>query len=504
MRLLLILPLILLSQMLNANNLTIGNARVEENTVLLEISWENSWNLTDKAGNKDAVWLFLKGRNSSGIWEHINLTTETAVHFAGDGLTIEPVPDGKGVFVFLNAGIYGSVKPTQLAIRASSNLTEYNQVKIFAIEMVYIPEGPFYLGDGESISSLVSSSGQPVYVSSERALEPLNIFIQNPNTQFSPSVLPASLPSGFPKGFASFYVMKYEISQLQYADFLNTLTYKQQESRTSLPPSSSKGVFAMVNQYVPDSLFRNGIAIAEPGKEGSHPAVYGVNYNGNSSFNDDEDGMHRAVNFLNWADLSAYLDWAALRPITEMEYEKICRGSNNEPVAGEFAWGTSSGINANTVVDDGTILEAVTEKPNESSGLANFGTVVAIDGWGLRGVLRTGFAATQSSSRIDAGAAYYGVMEMSGNVWEQTIMIGGEGELFTGLLGDGSIDSNGFANQQGWCNPETAFGVIVKGGAWGSSISEIGSWRDLAISDRFYSHFKPSSRRNTLGGRGGR
>lgn len=119
-------------------------------------------------------------------------------------------------------------------------------------------------------------------------------------------------------------------------------------------------------------------------------------------------------------------------------------------------------------------------------------------------MLRTGFAATASSSRIDAGAAYYGVMEMSGNVWEQTIMIGAGGELFTGLLGDGSIDENGNANQQGWCNPNTALGVLIKGGAWGSAISDVGSWRDLAVSDRFYSHLKPSTRRNTLGGRGGR
>ncbi len=504
MRFLLSLVFCSCSLFLFANNLSVTNASIEDKMVRFDISWENSWNLTDQGGNKDAVWVFLKGRTSSGIWEHINLVTETAVHFAGEGLSVESVSDGMGVFVAIEAGRYGNVKPTQVSLFATPDLAEYNQVKIFAIEMVYIPEGPFYLGDGVSVSSLVNKGKKPVLISSESALSPLDIFIHNPNQEFKPTELATTLPREFPKGYASFYVMKYEISQLQYTDFLNTLTYNQQKNRTASLPSAGRGTFAMVNPYAPDSLYRNGIAIAESGKENSYPAVYGVNFNANSTFNDELDGGHRAANFLSWGDLSAYLDWAALRPITEMEYEKVCRGASTLPVEGEFAWGTSFAVNANSVENDGADFETVTEKATQNSGLANYGTVIAIDGWGLRGVLRTGFAAFENSSRIDAGAAYYGVMEMSGNVWEQTIMIGGNGKLFTGLLGDGSIDENGNANQHSWCNPNTALGVITKGGAWGSAIFDVGSFRDLAVSDRFYSHFKPSSRRNTLGGRGGR
>ena len=93
---------------------------------------------------------------------------------------------------------------------------------------------------------------------------------------------------------------------------------------------------------------------------------------------------------------------------------------------------------------------------------------------------------------------------MSGNVWEYTIMVAGEGVLFTGEPGDGSLDSVGNANETGWCNPDTGNGVLLKGGAWSSTIAEVGAWRDLAVSDRFYSHIKPTQRRNTTGGRGGR
>ena len=56
-------------------------------------------------------------------------------------------------------------------------------------------------------------------------------------------------------------------------------------------------------------------------------------------------------------DLVAYLDWAALRPMTELEYEKIARGSAEAIVPGEYAWGSTS-ITTETEIDgapeDGT------------------------------------------------------------------------------------------------------------------------------------------------------
>ena len=93
-------------------------------------------------------------------------------------------------------------------------------------------------------------------------------------------------------------------------------------------------------------------------------------------------------------------------------------------------------------------------------------------------------------------------MEMSGNVWEQSVMVTNETVGFKGNLGDGIIDENGNANVESWCNNSTANGAILRGGGWGSTISEVGSYRDPAISDRFYSHLKPATRKNTVGGRG--
>lgn len=487
-----------------ANNLSISNGAVDGNTITVDIAWDNAWNFSEQNGNHDAVWFFCKGKNSSGHWVHIDLKIETFDHFAASPLAVETVNDGKGVFIRLASQGKQNVSLTHISLQATTALSTFHEVRVYGIEMVHIPQGSFYMGDGASISSWTAQDGLPIMVSSEESLDLSMVVISNPNSVFDPTALAGSLSSGFPKGYTPFYVMKYEVSQIQYVDFLNTLSFTQQALRTASSPASSAGIYAMVNSYQPDSLFRNGIAIRESGVSPITPAVYAMDYNGNGVYSDDEDGINRAANYLNWGDLSAYLDWAALRPISEMEFEKICRGANIEPVGGEFAWGTSLATNANHPTNDGTVFEAVSDIPELGSGLANHGAFIAVDGWGLRGVLRTGFAASESSTRLEAGASYYGVMEMSGNVWEQTVMAGGGGETYDGNCGDGSLDEQGNANQLSWCNPSTAFGVLLKGGGWGSTVSDIGSWRDMAVSDRFYSHLKPSKRLNTVGGRGAR
>ena len=487
----------------SANNVVLSNAVINGNAIEFSISWENAWNFWQQRGSHDAVWLFAKGKAAKGEWVHIDFTIESGKHIAMPPLTIEVPLDAKGVFVFNVAEGTYNIPETQVVLVADANLMAFTDIRIYAIEMVHIPQGAFFFGDGASISSLADTAGDPLLISSEDAINCALWSIQNANAVFPPTPLPHEIPGNYPKGFNPFYLMKYEISQVQYADFLNTLTYVQQQKRTAVQPSFPQGTFAMVNANQPDSLYRNGIAIKQPGIPGHTPAQYAMDGNANGIFDEEDDGLHRAANFLNWADVSAYLDWAALRPISEMEFEKACRG-HLTPVAGEFAWGTDRVTNANHPVDDGTPFESVSDVPEEGSGLANHGNVVASEGWGLRGVLRTGFAASEGTERVESGAAFYGAMEMSGNVWEYTIMVAGEGVLFTGEPGDGSLDSVGNANETGWCNPDTGNGVLLKGGAWSSTIAEVGAWRDLAVSDRFYSHIKPTQRRNTTGGRGGR
>ena len=71
----------------------------------------------------------------------------------------------------------------------------------------------------------------------------------------------------------------------------------------------------------------------------------------------------RAVSYLSWMDLAAFLDWDALRPMTELEFEKMSRG----PLvanAGEYIWGNQTITAATTIsgtTEDGT--ETITHPP---------------------------------------------------------------------------------------------------------------------------------------------
>ena len=83
--------------------------------------------------------------------------------------------------------------------------------------------------------------------------------------------------------------------------------------------------------------------------------------------------------------------------------------------------------------------------------------------------------ATASSTRAVAGASYYGVMELSGNLWERPVTVGNAtGRAFDGANGDGALATNGNANGtslQYW--PGYSAGEITgatgsgfRGGAW--------------------------------------
>jgi formylglycine-generating enzyme required for sulfatase activity len=135
---------------------------------------------------------------------------------------------------------------------------------------------------------------------------------------------------------------------------------------------------------------------------------------------------------------------------------------------------------------------------SEDAGLANHGYQ------GIMGPLRCGFAAGNHSGRLQAGSAYYGVFEMSGNLWETVISVCDSGLQFAGNCGDGQLDTEGRANVISWPDPQSANGTGLRGGAWNSGIYVPGSFRDLAISDRFYAGQPAAERRNTSGGRGAR
>jgi len=473
-----------------SNNLQITNLQVIANHKLtFTISWENSWNLdsTAEPNNHDAVWIFLKYRDNSGTWQHLDLSSNVSDH-QSDSLTIETVTDGKGVFLKKKSkGSSNFISANVTLNWTTTSLSGNFDFKVFGTEMVWIPHGSFYIGDGASNNSLSrGDKNAPYFVQSENTIKIGEDSLSLIDTGTSAPA--ANIPLPFPKGYNGFYCMKYEITQEQYVDFLNCLSYNQQAAHITASPTATPATFALGT----GNQNRNGIVIETSGKSDVLPAVFASNASGNSVYNDAADGQNRGCNFLNWNDLAAYLQWAALRPMTELEFEKICRGPKPS-VKQEFAWGTPYSIDANTLINDGTDTERVKENPGADTGIASYGYA------GPQGPLRAGFAANQSSDRLKAGASYYGAMEMSGDLWEMCIVLTKSGLNFTGISGNGNLSDSGFANIQGWpgtdCN-----GAGHKGGAFNSGIA--GQFRDLAISDRFYVATLPTVRRNTTGGRG--
>jgi formylglycine-generating enzyme required for sulfatase activity len=306
--------------------------------------------------------------------------------------------------------------------------------------------------------------------------------------------------------------MKYELSQGQYAALLNTLTYDQQTSRirSTITPEAAAGTLVLTT---PGNENRNGLRIQTPGDDATkEPAVFGVDLNGDGTFGD---GENIACNYLAWQDLLAYLDWSALRPMTETEYEKACRGTEY-PVQGEFAWGTTDLTAANS----GALNNAGTA--NETSTVTGNG-LSAHDGPSAGGPLRVGFSATASTiTRQQAGASFYGILDLSGNLWEQTISLGWNlepcNQLSTGtsatcnpfrqngtaadgfeLHGDGALNVAGNSNLPAWRDSGVPGVVILRGGAYDDSAQR------MQVSDRARatSSTYPGTQRNAnFGGRG--
>lgn len=138
----------------------------------------------------------------------------------------------------------------------------------------------------------------------------------------------------------------------------------------------------------------------------------------------------------------ALADWTGLRPMSEMEWEKACREANN-PLAGEYAWGTTSFVLATGTVNDGTLAETSVENT------ANTNNAIGYENYSVDGPIRSGWQ--DGITREELGTTYWGIRDMTGNLWERAITINSPtGRAFDGSHGDGSIDANGNPNVYGW------------------------------------------------------
>jgi len=488
------LALLLFAGSVAANNINVSNIRVTgQNTtagennpanytlVQFDLSWENSWRTSSAPNNWDAAWVFVKYRVGSGDWQHAWLNNTGHSSGTGTSATIDAglltpgtafhatTNPALGVFIYRSADGTGnfSITGAQLRWNYGANGVADNatvDVKVFAIEMVYVPAGNFYVGSGGTETSafyMYPTTTNPYQITGEGAI---TVGTTDGNLYYPSSTYGGDqsgpIPANFPKGYAAFYCQKYEISQQQYVDFLNTLTSAQASTRYPNATTNrhaitvSGGVYSTTNPYV-------------------------------------------ACNFLSWMDGAAYSDWAGLRPMTELEFEKACRGLET-PVANEYAWGTATVAgNAYTLENDNATNEGIASNYSTSTGNASYDIT---DG-SIDGPLRVGIFAANADNqgRITAGASYYGIMELSGNLWERAVTVGNAtGRDFTGLHGNGALSTNGHANETAW--PGLTSGEVT--GATGSGFRG-GSWPYNAtlmrVSDRFHAAYTSIFRSNRYG-----
>jgi formylglycine-generating enzyme required for sulfatase activity len=510
---------------LHANNLTISNTSYDGNeTISFDLSWENSWRTsTTQPYNYDGIWIFVKVREctqknlgSPSGFTHAWLSTNAGDHAAtnsvpgGEALTIEvgttdiaATPRGMGIFLYQTADVTEAKnisttvtlrwdKATQAGAMSEIDVADNYDVEVLGIEMVYIPQGDFYLGDGASSNCFQDGSGNPYLVTSEGSFSASG----TNNRTLAPAA--GNIDANFPKGWGGFWIMKYEITQQQYTEFLNTITPVQAEERTA------DDLFSMIaRRYVMSNnagiSYRQAIMLDPQGD--TRTDRFYVNLDNDNNYNEAEDGLGIACNFLSFRDVLAYLDWAALRPLTELEYEKSCRGPIY-PQLNEYAWGSVGITEIQGIVNSGQTNERAIAS---GVGLCNYGG----GGSGSSGPMRTGFAATSSTNRAEAGCSYYGVMELTGNVYEPYISFYAGTAItsqFTGLAGDGELNASGTHNVATWPvqtgNADFAT-CLAKGGAWAYTAGYLNvSRRDEE--ENYDNDAYVSVRQQYFGGRGGR
>jgi hypothetical protein len=548
-----------------------------------------------KLENWDAAWVFAKFRVPDGPWRHATLSPLAADHGKPAGAALDvgpddnPAPDGSttsrglGVFVYRDSIGSGPNAWKGLSLRWLHGADGVSdpaaaEIKVFGVKMVYVPKGAFWAGDGavrdpgakylpDATKSGVKfleqwplrgaghwrtwdicaqfqagDTSDPLRIESEGALtlggtSTANLGNHNSHgmqmgEDFS-SWVTQPLPAKFPKGVAAFYCMRTELTEGQYVDFLNTLTYEQQQAHTKPPPDSPVGTPCVCNGGRMNRC-RNAIQIAVSGRTRVEervtrsdgvaisvsrphaPAVYRT------------ESPHAACNHMITRDQIAYAGWAGLRPMTELEYEKSCRGPLR-PVPDEYAWGSKNVANdsepaawyavrnvgqadervvtvrgedpcnavwwgtlgrpTNSVTgpDEGDASAATNLQPevmsdegvgrmsrpvvretnhgDELTGMETGDTNQIVECFGP---LRAEVFAGPRTTRKESGSTYWGILEMSGNLWEQTISVGYKpGRCFEGTHGNGTPEPS-----PGWHLPdrETAWylrAFRIRGGGFG-------------------------------------
>ncbi|MEL6616975.1 MAG: SUMF1/EgtB/PvdO family nonheme iron enzyme, partial [Bacteroidota bacterium] len=300
-----------------SQTLTIESVEVhlaERDTVAgtVPVSFDVSWNAWRDGDRWDAAWVFGKFERQPGVWGDLRFTPDG--HAGPRNVAVVPamLPAGhaRGLLIHRPADGEGPLRATIRAMwtvgASYFDLPEDGvPVRLLGVEMVHVASGPFEIGEaGEEDrqpNSFRSEAGGTYTVTSEDEIavgETGGLYYDVPEGEgYAGGDQSGPIPAAFPKGTDAFYVMRYPITQGQYADFLSLLPPRARSARdvTTSPGYAEKG---------------GTIACASGACEAGAP--------------------EKAANFLAWADGIGWAAWAGLRPMTEFEYEKAARGTPSD------------------------------------------------------------------------------------------------------------------------------------------------------------------------------
>ena len=294
------------NNMLVQNVTTTGNNAVNKTIqVQFDISWDNSWR--DDI-NWDAAWIFMKFKDANGLWQHCKLNQTGFTNGSGTANTVQVTSDKVGSWLYRSAQGAGTFNTTGMQLQWNYGLAGLNdvtglEVRVFAVEMVYVPEGDYTIANNFRINSIyLQAPGNNFPVINNR-LTP-KLFYEYAYSEFDTIRINGDAGidttndgiidvTTYPMGLNPFYFYRYDLSEQQYADFLNTLTETQ---------ISNLGIAGTNITLIGDQYFS------------STPNLTCINATENRFF--------------------AYADWCGMRPISFLEYNKACLGpfaaGNNE------------------------------------------------------------------------------------------------------------------------------------------------------------------------------
>jgi len=461
-----------------------------------------------------AAWVFAKyrlpGREQEGYF-HATLAPERARHTVPKEAALDvglTGATGMGVFIYRADAGHGplALKDVSLLwLHGADGVTNpaAADLKVFAIEMVYVPRGAFQVGsggtepgcftdgswtDGATIPFTVDEtwSGPVAEGTNARRIggQPGRLW---GISEFGRDAIgpEGAIVNGYPTGYEPFYCMRYEVTRGQFTAFLNTMS-SAAFARTSGGDSSHAGAtYTAAGRYALSGVW--------PDFKAAKP--------------------WQACNLLAWWDSALYAAWAGLRPMTELEYEKACRGPRL-PVTHAFAWGTVAIARTEyTASREGASDERMAGNDAPDIGNANYDlTLPAYFGGPTRGgvsaipgsPMRAGVFATPDSGRVAAGASYWGILDLSGNVREQVVTVGNaRGRSFGGSHGSGTLTVP--ADWPAISGADLARGTGYRGGFFGDLPAPLrASDRSRAVFKEREASFSRESRSEANGWRGAR